>query len=901
MFSRYTNSAMESELSVIKSKISLLEQNIKGPNVPADADRATRLPESTNGYSMPRFGGGSLTFNTTPQLAATPSPNSSVQLPPMNWVPVLGDPVSYRDGVIPGDPVLEKLKYLAKNPYVSSDETISFYDGINSLLLNNFKRRINFGIFSWQAFIVKDRGARLVMKYLSSSKRDMLELVDGKVLAKDTPGNAQEREFKIKAIESTDSSDLIPYKKVSSSSVNSEGSKLSQKIISSTAVSLGLVMNSSIDDELKLADKVLSVLPCKKVVWLLVNKFFMDVYPFMSFFDEESFKSEITRLIGPEDYVLENVEKINVEKRLDYAYIGNLLVMLRLAYLSMFSNRQEVNEENLRSTDTSREAQDTKFLLSNPISIQIVYMAEQCLLQFDLLRKSSFVVLQFMYLLTLYHKFGPEEGEGADGGTALITNGMMIQSAYQMAINREPEAFEEGKDDEKFNNLLRKLWFFMLISDIGQVYQYGTPLAIQPEFYDTRLPFYKKGNENIKDVEMEKDVISTFAYFEGFYIKLVSILKKVINLRQPSRMKDITEMLSDFEMTIYKTFGNIEDFMISFKDDAYRYPFTKIMKCKNLINLTGFVSSMASGFMQNFELKGNMELFIYYLKKVVCVGTLSMVPFYSELICRNHINFGPTADFILNPYLLLYMHKSSQFTLSLILRVNATVHSLKRSTTHSTDMKSYDYQVRFYKYAQLSKYMEAVSKYNITSISRLANRYYYAWRVSKAHNYLLLAHTSNEIYDECDFYEVVKWFQEIPMSDIDELIDMYKGTLDKIKERKYFCPEEIKRRKTQSEPEFNRTSSFSTNLEGVEPSPITSYNDPPNQENSLPSFSSDIEAGYNDMLNNKEVDKLWAQITSDFTKDTKDTKDESKDMSFLEFFSQEKYDDNIWGLYDAFV
>lgn len=43
-------------------------------------------------------------------------------------------------------------------------------------------------------------------------------------------------------------------------------------------------------------------------------------------------------------------------------------------------------------------------------------MAQLCLDQFDLMRKSNLVVLQCAFFMRLYQIFAPEDGDGADGG-----------------------------------------------------------------------------------------------------------------------------------------------------------------------------------------------------------------------------------------------------------------------------------------------------------------------------------------------------------------------------------------------------------------------------------------------------------------------------------------------------
>lgn len=102
---------------------------------------------------------------------------------------------------------------------------------------------------------------------------------------------------------------------------------------------LGLTFyDGGIDEELKLIEKIELVLPNKRITWKLIERFFTHLYPFFAIIDELYFKSLINRLLGPESSDDEKISKLKVEKRLDFVYLGLLLIVLRLSYLSLFSN-----------------------------------------------------------------------------------------------------------------------------------------------------------------------------------------------------------------------------------------------------------------------------------------------------------------------------------------------------------------------------------------------------------------------------------------------------------------------------------------------------------------------------------------------------------------------------------
>lgn len=103
----------------------------------------------------------------------------------------------------------------------------------------------------------------------------------------------------------------------------------------------------------------------------------------MPFLDEFNFRQEIEKIIGPECYENTLIKEIYIEKRLDLAHVGILLIVLRLSYLTLFSNKSSINKANLNNTGSNEEAQELKYLLCSPISINVVVIARSCLFAFS--------------------------------------------------------------------------------------------------------------------------------------------------------------------------------------------------------------------------------------------------------------------------------------------------------------------------------------------------------------------------------------------------------------------------------------------------------------------------------------------------------------------------------------
>lgn len=127
--------------------------------------------------------------------------------------------------------------------------------------------------------------------------------------------------------------------------------------------------------QLHLIDKIQIILPTRKVIWKLIDRYFAWLYPFMPFIDEESLIRDISKILGPKSFEDTKIQQVKVERRLDLAHIGILLVVLRLSYLSLFCNKSSVNEERLNTTDPSQKLKiSNSYYRTQLISIQLMLL-----------------------------------------------------------------------------------------------------------------------------------------------------------------------------------------------------------------------------------------------------------------------------------------------------------------------------------------------------------------------------------------------------------------------------------------------------------------------------------------------------------------------------------------------
>ncbi|CUM68357.1 uncharacterized protein PRCAT00006079001 [Priceomyces carsonii] len=865
----HTNAELAAELENLKQKYKEMEGMIVGNN---DHQIQNRFQVNSSSPRVPNND-----YNLGEYHNFDISESRPIQLPPLNWIPLPTNPDTHEKGEDYMDPSILKKnpQFIGINPYSSPDDIINFYEGYSPVHVRG-PRKMNHGPFSWFSLVKKDPCLSKLWDFLvhnkvnfngqpSASVEKLFDRVDGTLSqGKKTierPAENLEVQFQVKAMDREGYNDVLLYNEFRTAIENSkENNKLT--VLNKNAISLGLTFfEGKIDQELKLIEKIEVVLPEQKVIWTLINKFFKNVYAFIPFIDEKSFKSEMSRIIGPEGYNQVKISPLKIEKRLDFAYVGILLLMLRLSYLSLFSNRKKVNEQNLSTSDPSLFAQEKKYLLSHPISIDIVEMADLCLKQFNLCEKSNLIIFQFAFMTRLYRVFSPEDGDGSDGSDSQVSTGMLVHMAYSIGLNRDPDNFPEQTFDKKTNNLGRKLWFFLVIVDLLQSYFYGNPSTIDAKYFDTKLPYYVAGNENVNDVEIEKNVISTFRYFEAYYKHLKRILDLTLAINSKTRVQELCSDLSLFEIFLNNTYGSLKNFMMPFDEDNYPFPFVKTMKCKNSLNMKHFMLSIYYFIFLFYEARHDVEMSYFYLRKMVAIICIDLVPCFHHLVSDNHLYFGDSADLILNPVTQSICHRVLSLFFGFLARINLLVYTYKRDKLHSMKLQSdSEYNLKFSRLCHLSKSLEKICWFTITVLSRLSERYYFAWRITKANNFCLKAICGELIYKSLEFESI---FSYLDADKLGELVSFTLSCENNLKKFQNQYPQEDDKRQ-----EFNRSGqSKAKDLspeKGTESDKFHLATAPSTYDGSgLPSLGEDsFNADEFHILENPEIDQLWFQMAS---------------------------------------
>lgn len=755
-----------SELEVLKLKVNQLEaalldknEESTGRNGPVDSESH----ESTQRNPL------SLLRTLTPQLPPLDMPTNIFQ----------GTPET------PGQNSEENPTYVGVNPHDlnNPDEVLDLYDGYNPIQTSQ-NRQMNYGPYSWLSIMKKDKALVMLFDYLKKRGYKNLKLTLP-VLPKDVKSSKaaseedenHDEEFRQKALARDGHYDQAPLTE-KKGSVNDMKIKMNQN-----ARALGLTFfEGEIDENIHLLEKIKLLLPNKMTLWILINRFFLYIYPFIPMIDESWFRSEIKRLLGPAEYKEEKFDTIRAEKRQDLAIFGILFIILRLSYLSTFSNNMADNERALASLDSSPLA-ESKYILTHPIDMDVINLAQICLDQFDLTRRTNITVLQCAVFMRVYHYFSPEEGDGSDGGNSHVFNGMCLQIAFSMGLNREPTKFEPHQTDGRKNNIGRKLWYFLKLMDMNQSAQYGFPMAVDDNYNDVLVPYYRPGNANVLDVNMEKALCESIQNGSEISQQLREILRPTLSIKVKMKMKDLTETISRFECQLSTRFGALSNFTDG-KINPNDYPFKKVFACKAYMNNKSFLVTLFYHFFLNYEREGKLDLAFFYLRKYLSISCGEFLTEYLLLIGNNRANFDPkstTPDLILSPSIEALIHKTNQMNFSILVRINHRISTMKLDlVVHNRNLLiSFDYKLQYARLCKLSKLIEKFCKFGTSCLSRLSNRYYYAWRISKAHTYVL------EMMNNAEFQDHLRQsdpnFLVLSTEQINELLSIADSALWKIK------------------------------------------------------------------------------------------------------------------------
>lgn len=552
-------------------------------------------------------------------------------------------------------------------------------------------------------------------------------------------------------------------------------------------------------------------LPSKKVLALLIDRFFEKLYIHMPYVDETSFRARINSILKMNDANQKiKLTSIGSQYCEDFLYVCLLLIIARLSWLSL-------PDKNVLGI-----SQNEQLLIKpeNFISFVMVDLVKEVFSSAKIMSKPSVLIFQVGLFLKIYSTISPEDGFDTDDSytrnssfnssnnqnnvsseaaspspfkindlSGDLSNeapnmnspnfiAMLVQLAHTIGLNRDPLNFKNfyptANDDEvtvsrlfKTRHLWRKLWYgllFMTVEANVSLGDYKKGLAIEIDLdptlgssvnksWDCRLPggieqgVLENSFENSKLLQRELCVVQIFresivAYkwiYQG--MKLLFSVDKVPTTQEVENVAiNLINLVSEkskhgFGIDLIMGDQEIVNPFRARNSSVWVKKYTKQIKVARLkvhLIVKNMISSLDYLLFLNHEQKlsvllsqrnatiEKIEKQRAYIEKFFESSLLSSIENF-KLFVQFTQDVGKVfphcaAELLLYPFLMILNHRSHEFLISLVFRVQQNspviMEILKKNKIDPKELQK-----------RLFTYLETF----IEKLDVLTKSYYYAW------------------------------------------------------------------------------------------------------------------------------------------------------------------------------
>ncbi|RCK57695.1 Multidrug resistance regulator 1 [Candida viswanathii] len=239
----------------------------------------------------------------------------------------------------------------------------------------------------------------------------------------------------------------------------------------------------------------------------------------------------------------------------------------------------------------------------------------------------------------------------------------------------------------------------------------------------------------------------------------------------------VLDVSSHLEQGILQLLGQTSDYVYNLEEKSSDYHTNKIIKVGTLFRINS-LSMLLYCHLFNTNERTNGKLAFFYLRKLLSMAMLEMLPYVFSLITRSQELFGEAADLSINPSIILFLVRLTDVCLRALMRSNFLRMGMSNDPDHRkmitdpTFKKIYDSTSRFI------IAMEKTIRVCLTACSMLSSRYYFAWISIKLRNYFLKLVTSPKFYKFNLKHDLL--FPKPSVEQITDLADLIDRALDKV-------------------------------------------------------------------------------------------------------------------------
>lgn len=401
-----------------------------------------------------------------------------------------------------------------------------------------------------------------------------------------------------------------------------------------------------------LDELIVEFLPTLNIIMRMLLRFFKVVYPFLPFISEHPFMLEIEALLGPFNFSNTKATKVIKRSKYDYATIGLLFLMLRLAYMS-------IEEHEFAEKPEFQGMKDLKF------SIGYAQVAKKCLDHYRYTEQPySIRVLQLILYQKLYYKYCHEDDDVADGTETKTMLGLLYSVAESLGLHVDPEGLlqmvnHQGGDSH--GHLWRKIWHKILEIDSTHAVMLGTiPYCHDEDEYSTKLP-----EEGVNTDDVERCIVEEFDFADAktkLYRKIAQGCFKV--KRRPTALQ-LKHYIQEVETFAESHLGNLKQVL----SDTTLKPYVKAKRVVALYELNSLLMSLQIYLLHHFikmdDTRSLFEMFDGCLMLTMKIMNTSL-----NMLYNMNLYFEPGVRLFIRPAAYTAICKSLLFIASLLAKLS---------------------------------------------------------------------------------------------------------------------------------------------------------------------------------------------------------------------------------------
>lgn len=730
------------ELQEIKSKIAqlgdLLASKISGK---APSVNYNLTPDRAEGNSTIADQQGRVDMTSYPQ-----------NIPQYGIPPSVGSPIIGNYGVVnnslggaqqfpnPGytnrehsalDPVVKyssernRELFLAQSLGVNADDVIDFYEGSPTMMMW-YSRVNNHGPLSWVAIVLKDPFLVPINRIVMGQKKTNTLKLPGWIRTRAVPTSDKDEEFAKQVMERTGIAEIKPfgqddniYTRASGKYSDERFKEEHRKKAPKERKGKEFAAHESKGKLYCLKKQILQALPSRKVTWMLFDRFFKYVYPFWPHLDENLFTAEVEEIIGKRAFDESKVTQLNIKKKLDFATLGSLLLVLELGSLSLTHNCE-------KTPDFPMLSPQEVYLRSHPINSNLAEVAQICIDQFHLLSRCALSLFQCLLLMKVYQC--TTGSDGFNDGRQQIFLSLIIQVGISIGLNRDPEKFTTVGDSDRTAGIIRKIWYSLESYSTIQSTTLGCPNQIDPNLYDTKLPVFMKNTANVNNLAIEEETVTGLIMEHKLTQVLNSLLSLVLNLKSPPRVGQVLSKLEEVSDYIRERWSSLANLLTPTDGDHTRN-LRKVRSVLCYIESASTIHPVYYHMLLLYGKKKNAHACLRIAKKLLSYS-MELVAHFVDLMRHGYRYFGPGFDFFLNSFLEVAIQRCLQIQISLYVRSCCLKKKLEEEGTpeNSSLMR------------KIEEFKNGLMKRNfanfLNGLKPVANRSFFAWLLMRAPTFI---------------------------------------------------------------------------------------------------------------------------------------------------------------------